>query len=551
MKKIRTILLIALGVAILAVAGFVKYVMREGTMPEPDYDDPESLWEIATRTERYIIRANPGRESSARKEALKALNDIALLDVSDGEKRKLIRERFPEESFWPDELKALLKQAEAGDAEAQFRLGSLYYLGLLLRNEEDRELRKRIVVSCSLDAKWLRRAALQGHADAQFFLALSYAAGDHPLSQGNSVRPLSDARKDRIKSETLEWYNKAARNGSAYAIAMGYGVPEGVNPDEWRKKGTEMLREEAERGNWLALTRSKQPPEIYLKAAENGSVLAMFIYADLLRQTDPARKVAPDAEPDEAAADEWDRKALAEAVKQLEEGDPGGMDAVFAYQYDRNLWEMMDTMIGTEEPEAFVNRVMGIMWNGLEQGTYQDYGLLWSIRLYGKARDVNEQDDEAFLRRAMEYQPIYRSVYAEKLFQRAETERIAPNENTPALMAETVGLLRILAGFGNADEQTMLGECYLNGIGVPKDKQQAVEWFRMAAEQRDWSAAYILGDESLRDDGAPPGWLESKKWRWRTVHSEEEWTGTDGFRRLFSEWNDAACELLDKLVKLF
>lgn len=80
----------------------------------------------------------------------------------------------------------------------------------------------------------------------------------------------------------------------------------------------------------------------------------------------------------------------------------------------------MDTMIGTEEPEAFANRVMGIMWNGLEQGTYQDYGLLWSIRLYGKARDVNEQDDEAFLRRAMEYQAIYRSVYAEKLFQRAE-----------------------------------------------------------------------------------------------------------------------------------
>ena len=198
-----------------------------------------------------------------------------------------------------------------------------------------------------------------------------------------------------------------------------------------------------------------------------------------------------------------------------------------------------------------MNRVMGIMWNGLEQGTYQDYGLLWSIRLYGKARDVNEQDDEAFLRRAMEYQPIYRSVYAEKLFQRAETERIAPNENTPALMAETVGLLRILAGFGNADEQTMLGQCYLYGIGVPKDKQQAVEWFRRAAEQRNDDAVYLLIDDCLRDNGAPPGWLEVKKWRWRGRHFGEEWTDNDGFRGLFYEWDDAACGILDKIEKLF
>ena len=97
----------------------------------------------------------------------------------------------------------------------------------------------------------------------------------------------------------------------------------------------------------------------------------------------------------------------------------------------------------------------------------------------------------------------------------------------------------------------MLGECYLNGIGVPEDKEQAVEWFRMAAEQRDWGAVYILADECLRDDGAPPGWFEAKKWRWRRTHSSAEWTGADGFRRLFSEWYDTACGFLDKIEKLF
>ena len=97
----------------------------------------------------------------------------------------------------------------------------------------------------------------------------------------------------------------------------------------------------------------------------------------------------------------------------------------------------------------------------------------------------------------------------------------------------------------------MLGECYLYGIGVPKDKERAVEWFRRAAEHRDGMAVHTLADECLRDDGAPPGWFEAKKWRWRGRHFGEEWAGTDGFRGLFSEWYEAACGLLDKLKKLF
>ena len=546
MKKIRLILLIVLGAAVLAVAGFVKFVMREGSMPEPDYDDPESLWEIATRTERYIIRANPGRESSARKEALNALNDIALLDIPDGEKRKLIRERFPEESFWPDELKALLRKAESGDAEAQFRLGYLYFDADLSLPDVDRELGKHIEFSIPLAAKWYRKAALQGHVDAQFLLAMSYATYGHPLYQGELN--LTDVREERVREEIEEWSEKAGRNGCPYAIAQGYGVPDGTDPEEWCEKGAAMLRDEAERGNLLALSKSKQPFEVYLKAAANGSVFAMLQYADLLRDG------AADAEPDEAAADEWDRKALAASVKQLENGETVGLESVFAYRSKRKVLEALDKLAGTEAPEAFASRIMDILWDRLEQGTYRDYGLLLDIRPYGKAGDAEvagQFNDEAFLRRLTEYAPQFRPIYAQRLFDRAWREKHAPEEGTPELMNELIETLRLLAGLGCRNARTMLGECYLNGIGVPEDKEQAVEWFRMAAEQRDWSAAYILGDESLRDDGAPPGWLEAKKWRWRTAHSKEEWTGADGFKRIFSEWYDTAGDLLVKLEKLF
>ena len=105
MKRSRKILLITLGIpviCVLLIAGLVALFVLTRSAPVFDYDDPEPLWELAERTERYIIQTTD-RGSSARKEALQALEDIALLDVSEAEKARLIRERFPEESFWTDQ----------------------------------------------------------------------------------------------------------------------------------------------------------------------------------------------------------------------------------------------------------------------------------------------------------------------------------------------------------------------------------------------------------------------------------------------------------------
>ena len=234
MSKTRKILYIVLGIpaaCILLLAGVVIYAVTGDSSPKVDYDAPESLWLLAERTERYILLANPGKDSPARKEALQALEDIALLEVSEDEKARLIRERFPEESFWTDDMKALLKEAESGDAEAQFRLGSIYVKRWFWDIEDEHELGKCVVMSEVMAAKWFRKAALQGHAKAQSMLANCYHTYEesHPLAKNLGSSGLSRKKRERIDRESEEWMLKSGQNGNseAYhaAVLMGCDIP--------------------------------------------------------------------------------------------------------------------------------------------------------------------------------------------------------------------------------------------------------------------------------------------------------------------------------------
>ncbi len=50
-----------------------------------------------------------------------------------------------------------------------------------------------------------------------------------------------------------------------------------------------------------------------------------------------------------------------------------------------------------------------------------------------------------------------------------------------------------LAKSGNVDAQALLGEMYLDGIGVKQDRDQAFFWISRAANQGDPKALYLLG----------------------------------------------------------
>jgi hypothetical protein len=91
------------------------------------------------------------------------------------------------------------RAAEQGNAEAQCRLGDMYYEG---RYDAPRDEKKAVY--------WYRMAAEQGDADAQFSLGGMYANG-----QGV---PRDDA-------EAVKWYQKAAEQGNPAAqYACNYAV---------------------------------------------------------------------------------------------------------------------------------------------------------------------------------------------------------------------------------------------------------------------------------------------------------------------------------------
>lgn len=98
------------------------------------------------------------------------------------------------------------RAAEQGHADAQYEIGHLYHNG------------HGVSQSYAEAAQWYRRAAEQGHAKAQFLLGLMYHYG-HGVPQNDA--------------EALRWYRRAAEQGHAPAqillgalYAHGQGVPQ-------------------------------------------------------------------------------------------------------------------------------------------------------------------------------------------------------------------------------------------------------------------------------------------------------------------------------------
>ena len=96
--------------------------------------------------------------------------------------------------------------AEQGNAEAQFRLGTMYADGQGVRRDD------------RLAVKWLNLAANQGHASAQQKLGIMYR-------DGRGVQ--------QDYQEALKWFRLSAEQGNAFAqrnlsamYGEGHGVPQ-------------------------------------------------------------------------------------------------------------------------------------------------------------------------------------------------------------------------------------------------------------------------------------------------------------------------------------
>ena len=77
---------------------------------------------------------------------------------------------------------------------------------------------------------------------------------------------------------------------------------------------------------------------------------------------------------------------------------------------------------------------------------------------------------------------------------------------------EAVKWYRKAAEQGDAEAQFYLGLCYSNGDGVAKDLKEAAKWWRKAAEQGEAAAQYNLGVCYSNGNGVAKNYQEAVKW---------------------------------------
>ena len=64
----------------------------------------------------------------------------------------------------------------------------------------------------------------------------------------------------------------------------------------------------------------------------------------------------------------------------------------------------------------------------------------------------------------------------------------------------------------DSEEQNRLGVIHAKGQGVPKDYEEAIKWFHMAAEQGHAEAQSNLGGMYFKGEGVPEDDKEAVKW---------------------------------------
>lgn len=173
-------------------------------------------------------------------------------------------------------LELLNHLAEQGNANAQNTLGSMYYHG------------KGVGQDNAIAMKWLRKAAEQGHANAQYGLAVMYDNGHgepqdyvealkwytraaergHAEAQYNVGLMLDSGRgAQQDYAEAVKWYKKASgqgHSGAQYNLALMYSFGQGIDQDyieayRWALISARRATEEEARD--LALTLRDQVAE--------------------------------------------------------------------------------------------------------------------------------------------------------------------------------------------------------------------------------------------------------------------------------------------------
>ena len=317
-----------------------------------------------------------------------------------------------------------LKAAEQGLAEAQYTLGDMYFYGRGVEQSDEEA------------AEWVLKAAEQGLAEAQCKLGDMYYYGCWDMYYYDMFYYGDVVEQSYEKA--AEWYLKAAEQGLARAqCKLGFMYETG--------RGVEQSYEKA--------------AEWYLKAAEQGLARAQWKLGVMYKN---GRGVE---QSDEEAA-EWVLKAAEQGLARA--------------QY--KLVSMYRNGTGVEQSDKKATEwVLKAAEQGDARAQY-DLG-----NMYEKGRDVEQSDEKAL---------EWYLKAADQGFARAQYDLGNMYYNGRGVRRsykKAVEWYLKAAEQGLASAQTDLGLMHYNGTGVRRSYKKAVEWYLKAAEQEDARAQCNLG----------------------------------------------------------
>jgi len=489
---------------------FLGQMYRDGDGVPQDRDEALKWLRLAAQNDSNIKSVLKG----AKKEYLEMGGEKSLLNQTDATQMSAHQqfekggEHFRKSGAKNEQEAAKWYRlaAERGHAEAQQRLGYLYYYG------------QGVDKDWSESAKWYRLAAEQGDGQALNELGHIYYSG------GNGVV------KDY--AEAAKWYRLAAERGDEFAkkrlidmVKSGEGVV-AAQADQMSADEQYAMGEKYNYG-WSGVKKDyKEAAKWYRLASERGHTNAqsqlgrIYFYGEETIGKD--HKEA--AKWFRLAAAQGDKFAKECLVKMAENGSAGvewQADQMSSdEQYAMGKKYDYGTVVAKDYKEA-------AKWfrlaadRGHAEAQY-DLG-----RSYYMGRGVREDKNEAAkwyrLAAAQGHKDAKESLNNIELVQslnaltqdvnQIETGRkYYLGEGVAKDHAEAAKWYRQAAERGNAEGQCLLGCMYLSGEGVAQDNREAAKWFRKAADQGDDYGQHFLGLMYAAGVGVAQNNQEAIKW---------------------------------------
>ena len=388
---------------------------------------------------------------------------VIVSSIPSEDKSKGLPSSITGEGKQENELDALRKAAEQGDAVAQYNLGVCYANG----NGVNQDMTEAV--------KWWRLAAEQGDAVAQYNLGVCYA-------NGNGV--------NQDMTEAVKWWRKAAEQGNAdaqYNLGGCYYNGAGTLTAE----GTLNLSGEA---GALSMNDATVTGDSLSAAGVNGSgtlsgdvtVTGTGSFGGTVSNADVSGSLSLDSGTVTGLSDTGE---LATTGAVSASGAIGSLDV------------QSGTLTVADSLNAAAQSALREIANNPPRKDEPKKQPPQSYQNMEGGKQENELDS---LREAAEQ--------GEREAQKKLGDRYYSGDGVSQDMTEVVKWYRLAAEQGSALAQCNLGNCYYNGEGVDKDMAQAVKWYRAAAEQGNAQAQCNLGNCYYYGKGVGKDMAQAMKW---------------------------------------